>query len=990
MYSYIKTIGNSVYLTKYENSKKKYIKDSNFKPYIFVDSKKDTGYKTFIGNNNVSKIEFDSINEMKKNSYPKEHVHGNIGRGLIELEKIRKDKLGDDYDLKNIEVFYLDIEVFSIDCFPDPNKANHQITAITIKSKKTERNHIWALTDEFNTLNVFKKNYKQFSKYDNFSEIERLINSKKFKNKYEKTKKNLKDEQDDLNNKINCWNILKRYLKTFKQEITNDIDFEISELKRYIDGHPKFKVNNETKDIYIQKYVDKLRKIIVTESEYEIVDIINEDDKIIIEYEKRLKDIKKILKTKYNLYYDFNKFRNADVRLYESETDMLNNFVEFIGSSGVDVITGWNLSGFDLPYIYNRGKKLLGRDIKKMSPFGFLLNKTEKLFNGDKIDTCEIVGINCLDYIKIYKNFIQGGRESFSLDFTANDLLGENKLDYDGNLNDLWLNDKETYIEYNIHDADLVYLIDQKTGYIDLLHSLCYYALSPIESYSSNTFLWTSKLFNILLDNNLVLPSKNVNEEEEIPGAFVYEPVCKKHGYTISFDLASLYPSLIRKYNLSHECLIDTIPEFNKVQEMIDGDFDFTPWKEQNCCVLPLGSIFSKEKQGLIPKQMELLFNLRKKHKKESSEYYKLSEKTNDFKEKENYLHLSKKLYNIQYAEKILLNSLYGAFLFKNFILFKKEIGESITSAGQVSNLYCSKRINEFLNSYLGTENIDYIIGGDTDSFYINAQPFVDKLIEKKNKRIFDYQIVKYLDNISQKLIEPKIKEIYQEMFEKEGAFENTMLMEREIIADCVIWTAKKKYACRVLNSEGKCFLDKPDIKYVGIQIKRSDTPGALKKYLKEAVNKIFDNEDIDKYIDEVEEKVKQLKIEEIAIPKGMNDKEKYEDNDGWIKGCPMQVRASIIHNNLVDKLGLNNKIKKIKSGDKIKMIPLKLPNITNQDVIAFDGEHFPEEFHLEDFFDRECLFQKTFIKVIDDLLIKIGEERKDGYEMDSFLNMFN
>lgn len=278
------------------------------------------------------------------------------------------------------------------------------------------------------------------------------------------------------------------------------------------------------------------------------------------------------------------------------------------------------------------------------------------------------------------------------------------------------------------------------------------------------------------------------------------------------------------------------------------------------------------------------------------------------------------------------------------------------------------------------------------NSLYVSVQGFVDKLLEKnKGRRIYKREIVSFLDNLSKNLIEPKIEEIYKELFDYTGGFENLMSMKREIIADRAIMIKKKKYVCRVLNSEGKCFINDPYMKYVGIQIRRSDTPEKVKDYLKNTIDKIFDGEDVYSYIQDVEQLIKDSEIEEVAIPKGMNDLEKYKKGSSdWEKGCPMQVRASIVHNTLVKKLGLEHKIRLIKSGDKIKMVPLKLPNPTFEDVIAFDGNKFPDEFDLKDYIDWDMIVYKTYYSVIEKLLNAIGEKIKDEYDFDVMLSLFS
>ena len=203
--------------------------------------------------------------------------------------------------------------------------------------------------------------------------------------------------------------------------------------------------------------------------------------------------------------------------------------------------------------------------------------------------------------------------------------------------------------------------------------------------------------------------------------------------------------------------------------------------------------------------------------------------------------------------------------------------------------------------------------------------------------------------------------------------------MEREVIADKAVWTAKKRYMMRVFDSEGVRY-DPPKQKIMGIETTRSSTPQVVRDSLTEAINLILttDEDTVIDYIDEFREKFNNFDIEEIAFPRGVNGMVKYADRGNiYKKSTPIAVKGSLIYNHYVDKLNLGKKHRKIVDGDKIKFVHLVKPNpvggVAGQEqVVAFPND-LPKEFGLDEFIDYDYQFDKAFLNPLKTILEKIG-----------------
>jgi DNA polymerase elongation subunit (family B) len=285
-----------------------------------------------------------------------------------------------------------------------------------------------------------------------------------------------------------------------------------------------------------------------------------------------------------------------------------------------DVVTGWNIEFFDIPYLINRIRNLLGEDeAKKLSPWKMLEEK-EVEFKGKKNQTYTPIGVSVLDYYQLYRKFTFGNQESYKLDYIAQVELGERKVDYSeyGSLLELYKNNFQKFIEYNIYDCALVDKLDAKLKFIEQVMALAYDAKVNYHDTMTTVRPWDVIIHNYLLDRRIVIPQFEVDHSAfELVGGYVKEPRLGMNKWVVSFDLNSLYPHLIMQYNISPETFVARATEFPSIDELLTGEQSFKPKSEdQGFCWAANGCAYRHGKQGFLPALMEKMYNDRVEYKK--------------------------------------------------------------------------------------------------------------------------------------------------------------------------------------------------------------------------------------------------------------------------------------------------------------------------------------------------------------------------------------
>jgi DNA polymerase elongation subunit (family B) len=406
------------------------------------------------------------------------------------------------------------------------------------------------------------------------------------------------------------------------------------------------------------------------------------------------------------------------------------------------------------------------------------------------------------------------------------------------------------------------------------------------------------------------------------------------------------------------------------------------------------GALYRTDKTGFLPELMLNMYNGRKEFKKKMLQC-KQENEINPSSELEIEISRSN---NMQHALKILLNSAYGAVANKYFRWFNKENSEAITMSGQLSIRWIEKKINQYMNKLLGTTDFDYVIAVDTDSVYINFKPLVDKVYGDSDTP--KEKIVDFLDKVAEEKIEPFIDKSYNELKDYMNAYEQKMFMKRENIGDKAIWTAKKRYIMNVYDSEGVRYAT-PSMKIMGIEAIRSSTPAACRSYIKDTLQTIIDTDEetTQKKIQELRVEFMKQPLDKIAFPRGVNligsrkgpDGKPYkfdyaDKNTIYKKGTPIHVKGTLLFNHHLKRLGLTKQYEEIGDGTKIKFVYLKVPNVIQDSVIAWETV-LPQEFGLDKYIDYETQFVKGYLDPITNILDAINWSAEKRSSLEDFFN---
>jgi DNA polymerase elongation subunit (family B) len=678
------------------------------------------------------------------------------------------------------------------------------------------------------------------------------------------------------------------------------------------------------------------------------------------------------------------------------EWTLCKNFLRDWSEDYPDVITGWNTKFFDIPYLINRFTKLLGEDeMKKLSPWNIVNQRTAHV-KGRELTAYEIYGISSLDYIELYKWYAPGGKsqENYRLDNIANVELGESKLSYDeyDNLHQLYRLNYQKFIEYNIKDVELIEKLEDKLKLIELGLTLAYDTKSNYDDIFTQTRMWDALIYNNLMEKGIVVPPREISEKDSaFEGAYVKEPQIGMHDWVASFDLNSLYPHLMMQYNISPETLVDPkdydqemfdiISRGVTVEKLLNKEINTDSLR--GVTLTPNGQFFRTDKQGFLPKMLEDMYEDRKKFKKMMLQAKQEYENEKDVGKKVEIKKRIARYDNLQLAKKVSLNSAYGAMGSQYFRFFDLRQALAVTLAGQLSIRWIENRLNQYMNSLLKTDGIDYVIASDTDSIYLRLGELVNKVFsEKKDTE----KVIAFMDRVCEDKFQPFIDKSYSELAEYVHAYAQKMQMKREGLSDKGIWTAKKRYILNVYNNEGVQYKE-PQMKVMGLEMVKSSTPSAIRERMKEVIKLTVtsDENDVQKFIENFKRDFNEFPPEEISFPRSVNGLDKYSDNKViYTKGTPIHVKGALLYNHLLNKKGLSKKYPLIQEGEKLKFTYLKKPNPIDDTVISYPNR-LPSEFNLDKYVDYDLQFEKAFLEPVKIILDSIGWSAEKTNSLDSF-----
>lgn len=677
-----------------------------------------------------------------------------------------------------------------------------------------------------------------------------------------------------------------------------------------------------------------------------------------------------------------------------SETELLQKFLDFWTNDYPDLVTGWNIEGFDIPYLINRISYVLSEaDARSLSPVNKLYVREGIATKfGREINKWYIRGLTCLDYMDLYKTFSRGEQDSYSLNNIAAVELDITKLSHNASdLASLSESDWNMFVNYNIHDVNLVRLLDEKLNYVNIARFLAYKGFTKIEDSLGKIMIVTGAMCKEANRLGKIIPTfAPSNSQEDYVGGYVREPQRGLHEAVVSFDANSLYPNTIITLNLSPETKIGKIiykdddecrVKFvnGKIQSMSHEKLHELCSKN-NLALSMAGVLYRQDVKGICPSFIDSLYQERVVIQNQIEQLESQNLKENKAKIK----HLDQ----MQYTIKIFLNSAYGTYANKYSPFYDIDMAASITETGQAVIKQAAGVVNQYFTQEHNLPDKDYIIYGDTDSIYLTMKSYLaikQVTVLHDNGNVTE-EFVKETDTL-QSYINDKINDWARNVLH---STDPRYFFKRESICDAGLFLEKKRYILSV-RYDGK--RHKHKFKYVGVEVQRSTYSAAIKTMMKDIIMEVFRTKDrlkSDAKYRECYERFKELPIDEIAFRSSIKDYEKYaSQSDGFkiASHTPIHVKSAIYYNTLLETLKLKAKYQAIVSGTKIKYIYTG-QNKYGIKCIGFN-DTIPEEFDIK--VDVEKMFESLVAPCIERVYNSLGWQLPDmrrQYQCD-FLELF-
>ncbi len=672
---------------------------------------------------------------------------------------------------------------------------------------------------------------------------------------------------------------------------------------------------------------------------------------------------------------------------FRDERDMLAKYLDLYEMINPSIVTGWNIDFFDTPMLYNRIKRLLGeKQANRLSPIGqcFWSPYRKRYF---------MAGVSYLDYITLYKNYNYGELPNYRLDTIAQKELGRGKIEYQGNLDQLFSEDIEKFIQYNLVDVELVVGFEEKLQFIDLCRGICHVGHVPYEDFVYSSKYLEGAMLTYLRRGGLVAPNKpadrrermqeiNDNNQEKFIGAYVKAPIVGKYDWIYDLDLTSLYPSIIMSINISPETKVGKIQDWD-VQKYLKGETDTYYIDDDSITkenlkeyldkskfsIASNGVLYRTDTVGCIPGILDLWFQKRVEYKDKMKKYGNAGDK-------EKYAFYHKR----QLVQKILLNSLYGVLGLPAFRFYDVDNATAVTTTGQTVIKSTADMANIKYNKELGTPDLDSNIYIDTDSVFFSAVPLMDKRFPnwKDEEQVV---IAGYVDDIAGEM-QDYLNDFYDIMSEKifnVDKDKHRLEIKKEYVAKAGLWIAKKRYAQWIISDNGvPC--DKLDVK--GLDVKRSSFPKAFQECMGKVLIDILKGvgeEELTEYVLDFKKNMENRPNSEIAKNTAVKNLKKYMPKGKRVpfttmKGTPAHVKAAIAYNDLIKHFDVPFKYGPMVNGDKVKWVYLK-NNPLGLDGLAFTGYNDPPEIEkfIETYIDRNKIFERELRFKLQDFYDAIG-----------------
>tara|TARA_Y100001937_G_scaffold27308_1_gene39183 strand:- start:3156 stop:5681 length:2526 start_codon:yes stop_codon:yes gene_type:complete len=670
---------------------------------------------------------------------------------------------------------------------------------------------------------------------------------------------------------------------------------------------------------------------------------------------------------------------NINIESFYSEEELLQNFCRKYQEIRPHIITGWNSDKFDIPYLYNRLIRVLGFEFANaLSPLG-------KVRFNERQERYKIAGVSSLDYLRLYKNFTFKEQASYRLDYIGEVEVGMKKVEYDGSLMDLYDDDINKFVDYNIHDVRIVVALDEKLKMIELVRGLSHMCHIPYEEiYFSSRYL-EGAILTHLRKIEVVAPNKPERkkgeeiEYEKFSGAYVKDPKAGRHEWVFDLDVTSMYPSIIMSLNISPETKVGRLEGWDS-KEFLDKDLKktYTLWfndkelgkhtaseirgllEKNKISIASNGVMYNTERPGLMPTLLDTWFNAR-------VEFRKLAKEAADRGDDEKYEYFNRR----QYIQKVVLNSLYGVLGLSVFRFYDLDNAEATTLTGQHFIKFSQQMSNLYYNKKLGTNDEDYCIYIDTDSLFYPSIPMIENKYKDFDKTDDEFMSEKTIE------VAGELQDFLNKSYDRYAKVflnldEHRFNIKQEVVAKSGVWITKKRYGQWIIRDAG-VVVNKLDIK--GLDIIRSNFPEAFRDYMKDFLMDILKNEPkdaIDKRYMDFKSNLASLPVTTIAQPTSVKNISKYTDKEGSrfnraLKGTPVHVKSALNYNDFLEHHKLDKKHESIANGSKIKWVYLR-QNPYGMQTMGFKGYDDPKDVmdYLAKYIDTDKMFKGALEKKVD------------------------
>jgi DNA polymerase elongation subunit (family B) len=694
-------------------------------------------------------------------------------------------------------------------------------------------------------------------------------------------------------------------------------------------------------------------------------------------YDPLVKKYEVFVLDKHGLYTDRETEETA-VHFCMDEVDLLHKFINSYEQIRPTIISGWNSNGFDVPYLYNRIRQVCGQGTaNRLSPIG-------RVKYSERMERYRIAGVSSLDYLDLYKKFTYTQQPNYRLDTIGRLEVGMGKVDYDGSLDDLFRDDLDKFIEYNLQDVRIIVDLDKKLNLIDLVRGICHIGHVPYEDYGMSSRFLEGTIVTYLHRKGIIVTDKPKDGREQMDamgddregfaGAYVQEPIPGLYDWIYSLDLQSLYPSIIMSLNISPETKVAKVLNFDMeqhfrkeiiayvIQEMgndttVELEYDaFMQFiQENNLTMASNGVLYSTTSKGIIPEVLEEWFAKR-------VEYKNLMKKYTTEGDKVQAAYYDQR----QHIQKIFLNSLYGVLGLPVFRFYDVDNAAAVTLTGQDVIKTTAKFINLKYEKATG-EKKDHCVYVDTDSVYFPAKPlFTGGATDDLASTIdiaYDMEsgLNKFYDSMAKRMF---------------NCDDHKFHIKGESVAKTGFWVAKKRYALdKVYDLETRQPVSKLVVK--GLDVVRSSFPKAFREFMTQMLKDILgrvDKNELDEKIVALKTSLKTRHYLEVARNTSANNISQFAAGEGggginrFKKGTPAHIKAAIVYNRLLTHFNIQTRYEPIADGAKIKYVYLKA-NPLRIDALAIKGYQDPPQIveMITEYIDTDALFENELRNKLDD-----------------------